>query len=123
MKAIGLEELKQLIMTYATSNITFPLFVFGESHEDKRWKLTKKLLGDTYWKISFEDDNPREDIPYCIYNTYYGTDCNSTLLNCIKIAAQIHRPVYCFIDNSVKDCIPQDIISDKDMYVFVDKSE
>ena len=116
MKTIDSNELKQLIKEYVSSDVTSPLFVFGENHEDNRWKVVRELLGETYWKITFDDDSPREDIPYCLYNTYFGAECNSTLLNCIKIASQIHRPVFCFIDNSVKCDVPQDILDKNDVF-------
>lgn len=116
MKTINLNELKQLIKEYASSNIIAPLFVFGESHWDGRWEAVRELLGETCWKITFDDDSPRQDIPYCLYNTYFGAECNSTLANCFTIATNIHRPVFCFIDNSVKDEVPQDILSGNTLY-------
>ena len=64
MKTINLNELKQLIKEYASSNIIAPLFVFGESHWDGRWEAVRELLGETCWKITFDDDSPRQDIPY-----------------------------------------------------------
>ena len=42
MKTINLNELKQLIKEYASSNIIAPLFVFGESHWDGRSDLSEE---------------------------------------------------------------------------------
>ncbi len=120
MKKINLKEFEELVNSYASSEIDKPLLVFGESYEDLRWKTTEKLLGDSYWKITLDNDEPRADIPYCLYNTYYGKVCNSTLQNCYNIASRIHRPVFCFIDNSVKEQVPEELLKNVDIYEFID---
>lgn len=116
MRQVNIQELEELIKEYVSSEVTRPLFVFGESHRDGRWRTVQKLLGDRCWKITYDYDNPSREIPYCLYNTYLGANYNSTLMNCIRIASTIHRPVFCFIDNSVKNVVPQTILAEYDIY-------
>ena len=121
MKTINVEDLVSLINDYANAPVDKPLFVFGERYDDGRWQILEKTLGESYWKICNEKDDPRKDIPYCLYNTYYGAACNSTLYRCIEIAKQIHRPMFCFIDNSVKDKVPEEIIAEYGLYNFTNQ--
>ena len=119
MKNINIEEFKNLITEYANAPVNKPLFVFGERYDDGRWQILERLLGEIYWKITYEKDEPRPDIPYLLYNTYYGEVCNPTLYRCIEIASQIHRPMFCFIDNSVKDSVPDEILKEYGLYNFI----
>lgn len=119
MKNLNFEELTQLVKDYYNAPADKPLFVFGESYDDGRWQLLEKMYGEPYWKISNEKDNPGPNMLYCMYNTYFGKFCNPTLYRCIEIASQIHRPMFCFIDNSVKEHVPEDIMSEYGLYNFV----
>lgn len=119
MKNINIEEFKNLITEYANAPVNKPLFVFGERYDDGRRQILERLLGEIYWKITYEKDEPRPDIPYLLYNTYYGEVCNPTLYRCIEIASQIHRPMFCFVDNSVKDSVPDEILKEYGLYNFI----
>ena len=104
MKKNNREELKGVIMDYVNSSlITEPLFVsFGKYEEIVALKIIKEVFGDSnFYNISSAHDNPRVDIPYCIYDTYSG-DANShaILIHCVEIAKNIHRPVFCFISHN-----------------------
>ncbi len=121
MKNINIEEFADLITQYANAPVNKPLFVFGERYDDGRWQILERLLGEIYWKITYEKDDPRPDIPYLLYNTYYGKVCNPTLYRCIEIASQIHRPMFCFIDNSVKDSVPEEILNEYGLYNFIEE--
>ena len=119
MKSINVIEFTDLITEYANAPVNKPLFVFGECYDDGRWQILERLLGESYWKIINEKDDPRPNIPYLLYNTYYGKACNPTLYRCIEIASQIHRPMFCFIDNSVKDEVSEEILSEYGLYNFI----
>ena len=124
MNKINLQELENLIKQYEGKNpITEPLFVFGESHLDGRVKVVEKLLGTEFWKITYDDDKPSDDIPYCIYNTFIGGQdySEAVLRNCIKIAKNLNKPVFCFIDNSEYEKVPSDILAGKTLYQLINK--
>ena len=73
MKKINREELKGVITDYVNSSpITEPLFVsFGKYEETVALQIIKEVFGDSnFFKIGATYDNPRVDIPYCIYDTY-----------------------------------------------------
>ena len=115
MKIVNYEELENIISDYASSNeITKPLMVFGSHYQDARIQIVKKIFGNAnFWKITFKDDNPRPDIPYCLYDGYLGDDGSNVILNnCIEIAAKIKRPVFCFFDYSTKEKVPAEILSE-----------
>ena len=103
MKKINREELKGVITDYVNSSpITEPLFVsFGKYEETVALQIIKEVFGDSnFFKIGATYDNPRVDIPYCIYDTYSGDDYSYAILtHCAEIAKNIHRPVFCFISH------------------------
>jgi hypothetical protein len=112
MKKINREELKGVITDYVNSSpITEPLFVsFGKYEETVALQIIKEVFGDSnFFKIGTTYDNPRVDIPYCIYDTYSGDDYSYAILtHCAEISKNIHRPVFCFISHDhesvVKGC-------------------
>ena len=123
MKKVNYEELENIIRDYVSSKtISKPLMVFGSDYQDARIQIVKKIYGDAnFWKITFDDDNPRLDIPYCLYDVYLGDDhSNAILRNCIKIAATNHCPVFCFFDSSTIKGVPADIISELDAIEYTE---
>jgi len=123
MKKVNYEELESIIRDYANSKtISKPLLVFGNNYQDARIQIVKSLFGDVNsWKITFDDDSPRPDISYCLYDVYLGNDnSNAILRNCMSIAANIHRPVFCFFDSSTKEKVPTDIISELEAIEYID---
>ena len=124
MNKINLQELENLVKQYIGKDpITEPLFVFGESHLDGRVKMVEKLLGTKYWNITYDDDNPCVDMPYCIYNQFIGEEdySEAVLRNCIKIAKNLNKPIFCFIDNSEYEKVPNDILAGKTLYQLINK--
>ena len=123
MKKVNYEELESIIRDYANSKtISKPLLVFGRDYQDTRIQIVKSVFGDANsWKITFDDDNPRTDIPYCLYDVYLGDDySNAILRNCIGIAARIHRPIFCFFDSTTIEKVPTDIISELEAIEYID---
>ena len=88
MKKVNYEELESIIRDYANSKtISKPLLVFGNNYQDARIQIVKSLFGDVNsWKITFDDDSPRPDISYCLYDVYLGDDnSNAILRNCMSM--------------------------------------
>lgn len=96
--------------------------VFGSNYQDARIQIVRELFGDVNsWKISSVDDNPRPDIPYCLYDVYHGDDnSNAILRNCLSIAEIIHRPVFCFFDSSTIEKVSEEIKVELGAVEFVD---
>lgn len=112
MKKINREELKAVIMDYVNcSLISEPLLIsFGKHEEPIALKIIKQVYGDSNsFKIVATYDNPRADIPYCLFDAYYGNADNELLLHCFEIANNIHRPVFCFISSSYEEEIPKEL--------------
>lgn len=123
MKKVNFEELESIIRNYANSKtISKPLLVFGRDYRDARIQIVKSFFEDeNFWKITFDNDIPRPDIPYCLYDVYLGDEnSNAILRNCMCIASKIHRPVFCFFDSSTMEKVPADIISELDAIEYVD---
>lgn len=123
MRKVNVEELESIIRSYASNNaISQPLIVFGGHYQDARIQIVKRIFGNTnFYKISFEDDKPRPDIPYCLYDGYIGDDRSNTILkNCMDVAARIHRPIFCFFDSSAKEKVPSDVLSVVDAIEYVE---
>ncbi len=122
MIKVNSQELESLIKSYVNGpEIQTPLIVlFGMYEEEIALGYIKNIFGDSNsWKITFDDDDPRPDIPYCLYDVYLGNEnSNRILRNCITIAARIHRPVFCFISLDYADTLPADIIKDVEVYAF-----
>ena len=122
MKRVNYEELENIIKDYASSKtISKPLMVFGGHYQDARIQIVEKIFGNAnFWKIAYKDDDPRPDIPYCLYDVYLGDDnSNAILRNCMSIAANIHRPVFCFFHSSTKEKVPTDIISELEAIEYI----
>ena len=122
MKIVNSEELENIIRDYVNSTISKPLMVFGGHHQDARLQIIKKIFGKVNsYKISFKNDKPRPDIPYCLYDTYIGDDnSNGILRNCMEIAATIQRPVFCFFNSSTKEKVPAEILSELDILEYTE---
>lgn len=122
MKKVNSEELENIIRDYVNSTISKPLMVFGGHHQDARSQVIKKIFGKVNsYKISFKNDNPRPDIPYCIYDAYIGDDnSNDILRNCMDIAVKIQRPVFCLFDSSTKEKVPAEILSKLDILEYTE---
>ena len=123
MKRVNYEELENIIKDYASSKtISKPLMVFGGHYQDARIQIVKKIFGNVnFWKITFKDDSPRPDIPYCLYDVYLGDENSNVILrHCIEIAAKIKRPVFCFFATSTKDKVPTSILSQVDVIEYVE---
>jgi hypothetical protein len=103
MNKINREELKDVIIDYVNrSLITEPLLVsFGKYEEAVALKIIKEVFGDSnFFKIGATYDNPQSDIPYYIYDKYFGDDNSyAILMHCVEIAKSIHRPVFCFMSH------------------------
>ena len=112
MKKINREELKAIIMDYVNcSLISEPLLIFFGKHEEPiALKIIKEVFGDSNsFKIGATYDSPRADIPYCLFDSYFGNADNELLLHCFEIANNIHRPVFCFISSSYEEEIPKEL--------------
>ena len=122
MKKINREELKAVIMDYVNSSlITEPLLVsFGKYEKTVALKALKEVFGDSNsYKIGATYDNPRADIPYCLYDTYLGDDNSIAILkHCEEIAHNIHRPVFCFISHDNMKQLPEGIVSSSNIYEY-----
>ena len=122
MNKINREELKAVIIDYVNSSIiTEPLFIsFGKHEEPIALKIMKEVFGDSnFFNISATYDNPRADIPYCIYDTYYGDDNSyAILIHCVEIAKNIHRPVFCFLSHDKMKQLPEGIVSLSNIYEY-----
>ena len=122
MKKINREELKAVIMDYVNSSlITEPLLVsFGKYEKTVALKALKEVFGDSNsYKIGATYDNPRVDIPYCIYDTYLGDENSIAILkHCEEIAHNIHRPVFCFISHDNMKQLPEGIVSSSNIYEY-----
>jgi len=122
MNKINREALKAVIMDYVNSSlITEPLIVsFGKYEETVALKILKEVFGDSNsFKIGATFDNPRVDIPYCIYDTYLGDENSITILkHCVEIAQNIHRPIFCFISNDNMKQLPKGIVSSSNIYEY-----
>jgi hypothetical protein len=124
MNIINLQDFENLVKQYAGMDpITEPLFVFGESHLDERLEVVKRLLGSKCWSITFDNEKPSADTPYCIYIKFIGGQdySEAVLRNCIKIAKNLNKPVFCFIDNSEYEKVPSDILAGKTLYQLINK--
>ena len=121
-KTINREELKDVILDYVNSSlITEPLLVsFGKHEETVALKILKEIFGDSNsFKIGATYDNPRVDIPYCIYDTYLGDENSIAILkHCVEIAQNIHRPIFCFIPNDKIGLLPEGIVSSSNIYEY-----
>ena len=122
MKKINREELKAVIIDYVNSSIiTEPLLIsFGKYEETVALKVLKEVFGGSNsFIISATYDNPRADIPYCLYDTYLGDDNSIAILkHCVKIAQNIHRPVFCFISHDNMKQLPEGIVSSSNIYEY-----
>ena len=122
MNKINREKLKAVIMDYVNSSlITEPLLVsFGKYEESVALEILKEVFGDSNsFKIGATYDNPRADIPYCLYDTYLGDDNSIAILkHCVKIAQNIHRPVFCFISHDNMKQLPEGIVSSLNIYEY-----
>ena len=122
MKKINREELKAVIMDYVNSSlITEPLLVpFGKYEKTVALKALKEVFGDSNsYKIGATYDNPRADIPYCLYDTYSGDDNSIAILkHCEEIAQNIHRPIFSFISNDNMRQLPEGIVSLSNIYEY-----
>ena len=118
MKRVNSEELAELITDYANVHGSKPLFVFGERYGDGRREILERVLGESYFEIKNEFDAPKITVPFCLYDSYNGKRCNLTLYRCIEIAAKIHRPMFCFIDNSLRFFVPEEILNGFELYHF-----
>jgi hypothetical protein len=122
MNKINREELKAVIIDYVNSSIiTEPLFIsFGKHEEPIALKIMKEVFGDSNsFKIGATYDNPRADIPYCIYDTYFGDDNSfAILIHCVEIAKSIHRPVFCFISHDKMKQLPEGAVSSSMIYDY-----
>ena len=122
MKKINREELKAVIMDYVNSSlITEPLLVsFGKYEKTVALKALKEVFGDSNsYKIGATYDNPRVDIPYCIYDTYLGDENSIAILkHCVEITQNIHRPVFCFISHDNMKQLPEGIVSSSNIYEY-----
>jgi hypothetical protein len=122
MNKINREELKDVIIDYVNrSLITEPLLVsFGKYEEAVALKIIKEVFGDSnFFKIGATYDNPQADIPYCLYDTYYGDDNSyAILIHCVEIAKNIHRPVFCFLSHDKMKQLPEGIVSLSNIYEY-----
>jgi len=122
MNKINREELKVVIIDYVNSSIiTEPLFIsFGKHEEPIALKIMKEVFGDSnFFNISATYDNPRADIPYCIYDTYLGDENSIAILkHCEEIAQNIHRPIFSFISNDNMRQLPEGIVSLSNIYEY-----
>ena len=122
MKKINREELKAVIMDYVNSSlITEPLLVsFGKYEKTVALKALKEVFFFFFsYKIGATYDNPRVDIPYCIYDTYLGDENSIAILkHCEEIAQNIHRPVFCFISHDNMKQLPEGIVSSSNIYEY-----
>lgn len=121
MKKVNDVELENIIRDYVNSKmISNPLMVFGNSNQDARIQIVKKIFGDVnFWKITSKDDNPRSTIPYCLYDVYLGDAySNDILQNCINIVKRINRPMFCFFDSSTIKFVPTEILSKLDIFEY-----
>ena len=122
MNKINREKLKAVIMDYVNSSlITEPLLVsFGKYEESVALEILKEVFGDSNsFKIGATYDNPRVDIPYCIYDTYLGDENSIAILkHCEEIAHNIHRPVFCFISHDNMKQLPEGIVSSLNIYEY-----
>ena len=123
MKRVNYEELENIIKDYASSKtISKPLMVFGGHYQDARIQIVKKIFGNAnFWKIAYKDDDPRPDIPYCLYDVYLGDENSNVILrHCIEIAAKIKRPVFCFFNSLVKEKLPREILLELDAIEYIE---
>ena len=122
MNKINREKLKAVIMDYVnSSHITEPLLVsFGKYEESVALEILKEVFGDSNsFKIGATYDNPRADMPYCIYDTYLGDENSIAILkHCEEIAHNIHRPVFCFISHDNMKQLPEGIVSSLNIYEY-----
>ena len=122
MNKINREELKDVIIDYVNrSLITEPLLVsFGKYEESVALEILKEVFGDSNsFKIGATYDNPRADMPYCIYDTYLGDENSIAILkHCEEIAHNIHRPVFCFISHDNMKQLPEGIVSSLNIYEY-----
>ena len=122
MKKVNREELKDVVMDYVNSSlITEPLIVsFGKYGETVALKIIKEIFGDSNsFKISATYDNPRADIPYCMFDACLGDENSIAILkHCEEIAQNIHRPVFCFISHDNIKQLPEGAVSSSNIYVY-----
>ena len=112
MKKVNYDELENIIKEYAVKNdISEPLVVFlGKYQEGACLKTIKEIWGDSnFHKIGSVYDNPRADIPYCLYDGYYGKAENNLLLHCFEVAKKIQRPIFCFISSDYEEVVPKEV--------------
>ena len=122
MNKINHAELKGVIMDYVNSSlITEPLLVsFGKYEEPTALKIIKEVFDESNsFKIVATYDNPRVDIPYCIYDTYIGDDNSIAILkHCVEITQNIHRPVFCFMSHDNLRKLPGGIVPSSNIYEY-----
>lgn len=112
MRKVDNKELKAIIKDYAScENILEPLVIFlGKYQKGVCLRIIKEIFGESnFWKIGASYDSPNVDIPFCLFDAYYGNADNELLLHCFEIANNIHRPVFCFISSNYEEGVPKEV--------------
>lgn len=120
MRTVDYQELKEIIKNYVDSSlITSPLLIsFDRNEGGSVLHIIKELFGaSNFYKIGDVYDNPRSDIPYCLYEMLQVDENTISILKrCVSISQSIHRPVFCVIANNYINKLPEGIISPD--YIF-----